>query len=265
MELMRNITIGQFTPGISIVHRLDSRIKIFLTFILMVAVFLIKNFTAALLFTGFLAVMVIASGISINYIIRGLKSIYFLLFLTFFFNLFTPGAQVIYDFGFIKITYEGLHYSVIMCSRIIYLVVITSLLTLTTSPLEITDAIENLLLPFKKIKIPAHEIAIMLTISLRFIPTLISEAEKIIKAQAARGLQLDQGNIFKRVKNFVPILVPLFIHTFKCAEDLAIAMEARCYRTGFSRTRMKELKVGLLDLMSVLITGVILIVILNYN
>ena len=250
-------------PSDSAVHRLDPRLKILLTCILMFCSFALKGFYQNLFFLIFLVFIILVSKISVKYIIKGIKSILFLIGMTFFFNLFLTGGEIVFNSWIFKIYSKGLHTAVTMSLRIIYLVVITSILTLTTSPLQMTDAIERMLLILKKIKVPAHEIALMLTISIRFIPILILETEKIMKAQIARGLELDTGSFIKRVKNFIPILIPLFIHVFKSSDDLAVAMESRCFVIGQERTKMKVLKADYSDLLSVIVVGILLVFIMN--
>jgi energy-coupling factor transport system permease protein len=189
-----------------------------------------------------LGILIILSKVPLAYILRGLKPIFIIIIITFGINIFMTKGVVIYNIGPLEITKEGLTTAVFMVLRLIYLIVGTSLLTLTTSPIQLTDGIEKLLNPFKRIGVPAHELAMMMTIALRFIPTLLEETDKIMKAQMARGADFESGNIVKRAKSLIPLLVPLFIGAFRRADDLAMAMEARCYRGGENRTRMKELR-----------------------
>lgn len=244
---MREITIGQYIPGDSIVHRLDPRTKIIITLAYMILLFMLNNFYGYIFPVGFIILATLLSGISVRYLLKGLKPLIFIIILTFLLNSFMTKGRVIYQLGPLDITYEGLSQGAFMAIRLILLIIGTSLLTLTTSPISLTDGIEVLLSPFKKIGMPAHELAMMMTIALRFIPTLLEETDKIMKAQMARGADFESGNLINRAKNLVPLLVPLFISAFRRADDLAMAMEARCYHGGENRTRMKELKMTFLD------------------
>ncbi len=245
---MREITIGQYIPGDSVIHRLDPRTKIIITLAYMILLFALNNFYGYISPVGFIALATILSGISVRYLLKGLKPLVFIIILTFVLNSFMIKGRVIYEIGPFDITYEGLSQGAFMAIRLILLITGTSILTLTTSPISLTDGIERLLSPFKKIGVPAHELAMMMTIALRFIPTLLEETDKIMKAQMARGADFESGNLIKRAKNLVPLLVPLFISAFRRADDLAMAMEARCYRGGENRTRMKELKMAFIDM-----------------
>jgi len=245
---LREITIGQYIPGNSIVHRLDPRTKIIITLAYMILLFALNNFYGYIFPVGFLILATILSRIPVRYLVKGLKPLIFIITLTFILNSFMIKGRVIYELGPLDITYEGLLQGAFMAIRLILLITGTSLLTLTTSPISLTDGIERLLSPFKKIGVPAHELAMMMTIALRFIPTLLEETDKIMKAQMARGADFESGNLINRAKNLVPLLVPLFISAFRRADDLAMAMEARCYRGGENRTRLKELKMTFLDI-----------------
>lgn len=242
--MFKNLTIGQHYPVESPVHNLDPRVKIIITFIFIFSLFLIKSFTAYLVVVAFLAVAIITSKVPINFVLKGLKPIFLIITITFVINLLMTPGKIIYELGFIKITEEGLKQAGFMAIRLTLLIMGTSLLTLTTSPIILTDGIESLLKPFKRFGVPAHELAMMMTIALRFIPTLMEETEKIMKAQKSRGADFESGNIVNRAKNLVPLLVPLFISAFRRADDLAMAMEARCYRGGDNRTRMRQLKIN---------------------
>ena len=239
--MFKNLTIGQHYPIDSPIHDLDPRVKILITFIYIVSLFIINIFPAYIFVVLFLALGIMFSKVPIKFVIKGLKPILVIILITFFINLFlTPGEQIFRLF-FLKITREGLYQASFMALRLVLLILGTSLLTLTTSPILLTDGIESLLNPFKKIGLPAHELAMMMTIALRFIPTLMEETEKIMKAQKARGADFESGNVIKRAKNLVPLLVPLFISAFRRADELAMAMESRCYRGGENRTRMRQL------------------------
>ena len=241
--MIRDITIGQYYPVDSSVHRLDPRTKILLTFTYIIALFLVDSIWGYIGVVLALGGAITMSKVPLKYMLRGLKSIVFILLFTVVLNIFfTPGEHVIIKWAFINITWEGIFFAIEMGTRLILLIVGSSLLTLTTSPIQLTDGIESLLMPFTKIHVPAHEIAMMMSISLRFIPILLEETDKIMKAQTARGADFETGNIMQRAKAMIPIMVPLFISAFRRAEDLAMAMEARCYQGGKGRTRMNTLK-----------------------
>ena len=238
--MLKDITIGQYYPTNSIIHKLDARVKLIATFIFMVSLFIINKFWPYLIVVGSLMAVVAMSKIPSKYIIKGLKPLRWIIVFTFVINIFFLPGDPIWSFGFIKITRQGLSQAVFMALRLIFLVVGTSLLTLTTSPIELTDGIEKLLNPLRKIGFPVHELAMMMTIALRFIPTLLDETDKIMKAQMSRGADFESKNIINRAKNLVPLLIPLFISAFRRADELAMAMEARCYRGGYNRTKMKQ-------------------------
>lgn len=244
---MREITIGQYIPGNSIIHRLDPRTKIIITVAYMILLFIINNFYGYIFPVAFIILATVLSGIPVRYLLKGLRPLLFIIVLTFALNMFMTPGRVIYQIGPLDITYEGISQASFMAIRLILLIIGTSILTLTTSPIALTDGIELLLSPFKRFGMPAHELAMMMTIALRFIPTLLEETDKIMKAQMARGADFESGNLINRAKNLVPLLVPLFISAFRRADELAMAMEARCYRGGKNRTRMKELKLTFLD------------------
>jgi energy-coupling factor transport system permease protein len=252
--MIKDITIGQYLPGDSLVHKLDPRVKISITFTFIIILFIINNFWGYIPSILFIAASVMISKIPVKYILKGLKPIFAILAITALINIFLTTGTVLYEFGPLKITREGLRLAGFMTLRLVFLIVGTSLLTLTTSPISLTDGIENLLKPLKKIGVPAHELAMMMTIALRFIPTLLDETDKIMKAQMARGADFESGNIIKRAKNLVPLLVPLFISSFRRADDLAMAMEARCYRGDANRTRMKQLKIEIRDVLTIMVT-----------
>ncbi|MDN5302363.1 MAG: energy-coupling factor transport system permease protein [Thermoanaerobacteraceae bacterium] len=256
---MREITIGQYIPGNSIVHRLDPRTKIIITLVYMILLFILNNFEGYLFPVGFILLASMLSGISLRYMVKGLRPLIVIIVLTFILNTFMIKGTVLYQIGPFDVTYEGLYQGSFMAIRLVLLIVGTSLLTLTTSPIALTDGIERLLSPAKKIGVPAHELAMMMTIALRFIPTLLEETDKIMKAQMARGADFESGNIIRRAKNMVPLLVPLFISAFRRADDLAMAMEARCYRGGENRSRMKELRMSSLDFITYIVFLIIVL------
>lgn len=238
--MLRDITLGQYYPADSILHRLDPRVKFVGTIVYVVSLFLFHNW-GYLLGTVFLAVMIKLSKVPFKFITKGLKSIFVLLAITMVFNiLFTPG-EVLVRIWKITITREGVAMACRMSVRLIFLMIGSSLMTLTTTPNQLTDALESLLGPLKKIHVPVHEISMIMSIALRFIPILLEETDKIMKAQIARGADLESGNIIQKAKSMIPILVPLFVSAFRRANDLAMAMEARCYRGGDGRTKMKPL------------------------
>ena len=252
--MLSNITMGQYYPTDSIVHRLDPRVKILLTIAFIVGIFLVHSlwgYALALVFVYFMARL---SHVPFKMLMRGLRPLRFILVLTFVLNLFFSGeGTILWQWGFITITHEGLSRAVHYCLRLLFLVIGTSLLTLTTSPVSLSDGLELLLSPLKVIHFPAHELAMMMTIALRFIPTLLEEADKIMKAQMARGADFESGNLLARAKAMVPLLVPLFVSAFRRAGDLATAMESRCYRGGEGRTRLRVLKLTRADLYASLV------------
>ncbi|MDR5684023.1 MAG: energy-coupling factor transporter transmembrane component T [Armatimonadota bacterium] len=251
MELLRNLTIGQYVPRPSAVHRLDPRTKILATTAVMVVVFAVRDFAGFGVFAVLLVALIAVSRIPPAFVVRGLRPIWFLLLLTLVLQIFfggQSGGTVLARWGPFVATHEGLMQGLFVTARLVLLVVATSMLTFTTSPVELADGMERLLNPFRRIGVPAHELAMMTTIALRFIPTLVEETEKIMKAQMARGAELDTGGPFRRARALIPILVPLFVSAFRRADELALAMEARCYRGGEGRTRMKQLRYRPADL-----------------
>lgn len=240
--MIRDITLGQYYPGNSCIHRLDARVKIIGVIVYIVSLFIIDNFFGFIIAFVSLALVVRASRVPLKFILRGLKPVFLIILLTVILNLFMVKGDILVSFGIFHITKQGIRTAVFLCIRLLFLIIGSSLLTLATRPIELTDGIEKLLSPFRKIGLPAHEIAMMMTIALRFIPTLLEETDKIMKAQQARGADFESGNIFKRVRALMPVLVPLFISAFRIASDLAMAMEARCYRGDEGRTRMKAMR-----------------------
>ncbi|SFU82013.1 energy-coupling factor transporter transmembrane component T family protein [Butyrivibrio sp. INlla21] len=239
--MLRDITLGQYYRTDSVIHRLDPRVKLVATFIFIISLFVVKNFWGYLIAGVFLAVCIKLSNVPPKFIFRGMKTIFFLLLLTMVFNLFlTPGTALV-SFWKFTITYEGLKMASMMAIRLVFLITGSSIMTLTTTPNNLTDGMESVLGPLKKIRVPVHEISMMMSIALRFIPILLEETDKIMKAQMARGADFESGSLIKRAKSLVPLLVPLFISAFRRAMDLAMAMEARCYRGGEGRTKMKPL------------------------
>ena len=240
--MLKDITIGQYYPGKSFVHRLDPRTKILLVILFVASLFIVTDYVSYLFIFLYVALTIYLSKLPFKLLVKGLKPLKWILIFTFIINMiFIPGEEI-YSFWIINITDKGLDTAIRMSIRLIFLVIGASVLTLTTSPIELTDGIEDLLRPFNRIGLPSHEIAMMMTIALRFIPTLIEETDKIMKAQMARGADFESGNLMNRAKNLLPLLVPLFINSFRRADELANAMEARCYRGGDGRTKFKELK-----------------------
>lgn len=239
--MIRDITIGQYYPADSVLHRLDPRVKLAGTLLYIVSLFLVKNLWGYLIAALALAAVIRASKVPFGYIVKGLKAVGILLLFTVCFNLFLTSGTPVFEWKFIKITREGLYLAFSMAVRLTLLILGSSLMTFTTTPNELTDGMESLLSPLKKLHVPVHEVAMMMSIALRFIPILLEETDKIMKAQQARGADFETGGIIKRAKAMIPILVPLFISAFRRAGDLAMAMEARCYRGGAGRTKMKPL------------------------
>lgn len=259
---MREIALGQYYPTGSVIHRLDPRVKLVGTLVYLVSLFLVKN-PLGYLFAGlFLMTVIRISRIPLKYMLKGLKGIIILLMITVVFNMFFTPGNVLFQVGFIKITDAGLKVAILMAVRLVLLIVGASLMTLATTPNALTDGMEKLMNPLKAIKVPVHEIAMMMSIALRFIPILIDETDKIMKAQMARGASFDTGNIVQRAKSMVPLLVPLFVSAFRRANDLALAMEARCYNGGEGRTKMKPLHYAKRDGMAYLCLAVFFAVVI---
>ncbi|MBU5293756.1 energy-coupling factor transporter transmembrane component T family protein [Anaerosalibacter bizertensis] len=251
--MLKDITIGQFFPGDTIVHKLDPRVKILITFVFIISLFFINKFYPYIFILGFILTTIKLSEVPFKYVLKGLKPLRLILIITFVINVFMTKGVVLFNIGPLEVTREGLNQAIFMALRLIFLIMGTSLLTLTTSPISLTDGIEKLLNPLKVIGLPAHELAMMMTIALRFIPTLLEETDKIMKAQMARGADFESGNILNRAKNLVPLLVPLFVNSFRRADELAMAMEARCYRGGEHRTRLNEIKIERIDYIAMII------------
>ena len=264
--MLKNITIGQFFPGDSFMHRLDPRTKIVLTIALIVCVFLSQGFLGFAAIFAFALVACRTTGIGLKFIVRGLKPILYIVVLTFVLNLFfQTNGTILVQWGVLRITAEGLRRAAYMALRLVLLVIVSQLLTLTTSPIALTDGLESLMKPLKRVKFPAHEIAMMMSIALRFIPTLMEEADKIMKAQQARGADFESGNLLRRAKAMVPLLVPLFVSAFRRADELAMAMEARCYHGGEGRTRMRQLRFSRLDIWAFVLVAALFAVVIALN
>ena len=239
---LKDITLGQYFPGNSILHRLDPRTKILLTAMYIVALFLAKQLVGYGIMMVVLASAIAVSKVKLKTIFRGLKPIMMIIVITAFLNLFWTPGQTIWKWGFLNLTVEGIWSAIFMVLRISMLILCTFLLTYTTSPILLTDGLENLMGPLKKIHVPVHELSMMMSIALRFIPTLIEETDKIMSAQKARGADFDTGGLMDKARALIPLLVPLFISAFRRADELAVAMECRCYHGGEGRTRLRQLK-----------------------
>ncbi|MDR0862401.1 MAG: energy-coupling factor transporter transmembrane protein EcfT [Oscillospiraceae bacterium] len=256
--MLKDITLGQFFPGNSIVHRLDPRTKLALTLFYIVALFMCKSYFAFALMAVVLVAIIVASQLNARVILKGLKPVAIIIIVTAILNIFLTPGEPIFEWWIISISVEGIIMAVLMAVRLILLVTGTFMVSYTTSPLALTDAIESLLSPLKKLHFPVHELAMMMSIALRFIPTLIEETDKIMSAQKARGADFETGNILRRAKAMLPILVPLFISAFSRADELADAMESRCYHGGIGRTRMNTLHAEARDYVA-LLGGVVII------
>jgi len=239
--MLRDITLGQYYQTESVIHRLDPRVKLVGTICYIISLFLVNNIWGYLIAALFLAAMIKLSNVPFKFMVKGMRAIVFLLLITVVFNMFLTPGEALVSFWKLTITKEGLRLAVLMAVRLSFLIIGSSVMTLTTTPNNLTDGMENLMNPLRKLKVPVHEIAMMMSIALRFIPILLEETDKIMKAQIARGADFESGNIMKKAKALVPLLVPLFISAFRRANDLAMAMEARCYRGGDGRTKMKPL------------------------
>lgn len=257
--MLKDITLGQFFPGNSVIHRMDPRTKLIFLIVYIVALFIASNWISYACVLLFLATVIVLSRIPLKSIVRGMKPLVLILVFTGVLNIFfTSTGTVLVKFWIITITVDGVVRAVFMMARILMLITGTFLLTYTTSPIALTDGLESLLGPLKKLRLPVHELSMMMCIALRFIPTLIEETDKIMCAQKARGADFENGNLLKRVKALVPILVPLFISAFRRADELATAMECRCYQGGEGRTKMKLLRYHRCDLYAFLIAGLLL-------
>ena len=260
--MLRDITLGQYYPGNSWVHSLDARIKIIATIVYIVALFIVDNFYGFIISAAALGAVIAVSKVPLRFILRGLKPVFIIIIFTFVLNLFMVKGDVIWSLGFLHITRQGVRTAVFLGIRLVLLIIGSSMLTLTTKPISLTDGMEALLSPFKRFGLPAHDLAMMMTIALRFIPTLLEETDKIMKAQMARGADFESGNILRRAKALIPILVPLFISAFRIAQDLAMAMEARCYGSNSKKTRMNGMKICSRDIAACLMFAAFLAMII---
>ena len=245
--MLKDITIGQYYPADSVIHKLDPRVKLTATLLFIISLFAFGSISSFAVATVFLAVIIRLSRVPLRFIVKGLKAIFILMLITVIFNLFLTPGEALVSFWKLTITREGVKMAVYMAVRLIYLVIGSSLMTLTTTPNNLTDGLEKGLRFLKKIRVPVHEIAMMMSIALRFIPILMEETQKIMKAQMARGASFDEGGLIRKAKSLIPILVPLFVSAFRRADELAMAMEARCYHGGEGRTKMKPLRYRQID------------------
>lgn len=245
--MIKDITLGQYFPGESFLHKMDARVKIILTFLYIAVIFFITNYYGYLLLGCFTLILMFVSGVPISTFLKSLRPMLFFIVFTALINMFLTTGDTLWSWWIFKITDKGIEYAILMILRISFLVISSSLLTYTTSPIALTNGLELLMLPFSKIGVPSHEIAMMMTIALRFIPTLLEETDKIMKAQMARGADFETGNLMKRAKALIPLLVPLFISAFRRADDLAIAMESRCYSGGKGRTSLHKPEIKVVD------------------
>lgn len=261
--MIRDITLGQYYPGKSLIHRLDARTKIIATLLYIIELFIVNNFWGFLIAGAALFAVIALSKVPVKFIFRGLTAVFLIIAFTVILNMFMVDGRVLWQWKFLKITYEGISRAAFMAVRLVLLIIGTSMMTLTTKPIELTDGIEKLLSPLSKIGFPSHEVALMMTIALRFIPTLMEETDKIIKAQQARGADFESGNLLQRAKSLIPILIPLFVSSFRIAQDLALAMESRCYHGGKGRTRMNEIRFHRGDAVSAVLMVIFLAVIIG--
>ena len=251
---MRDITLGQYFPADSVIHRLDPRVKILSLIAYIVLIFCTFNFVSLAFLAAVVLLIVLLSKVPLKMYLKSLKVIIVIVAITSLLNLFYGTGEPIFQWGFIKVTWEGVKNAILVCVRIICLILFSSVLTFTTSPTDLTDALERLMKPLTIFHIKVHEIAMMMTIALRFVPTLLEETDKIMAAQKARGADMESGGLITRIKALVPILVPLFVSAFRRAYELAVAMECRCYRGGEGRTRMKQLRLAKRDYISIVFT-----------
>ncbi len=263
---MREFTFGQYYPANSVVHKMDARAKLIITIAFIVAIFVVEGFFSFIYVAGFLVFAILLAKLPIRAVVKTIKPILILVLFTAVLNLFFyQKGEIIWEFGFIKIRDEAVRFCLYMAIRLILLVMGSSLMTLTTQPVELTDAIESLLTPLKWVRFPVHELALIMSIALRYIPILMDEADRIIRAQKARGADFESGNIFARAKAMIPILIPLLVSSFRRANELADAMDARCYSGGANRTKFKQFHIGLNDVMGVMSVVSLIMLIITTN
>ncbi|MGI5849034.1 MAG: energy-coupling factor transporter transmembrane component T family protein [Christensenellales bacterium] len=264
--MIKNVTLGQYFPGDSIIHRLDARMKLVLVVAVIVLVFMVDTVIGNVVVFTLLVLTILLSRVNIKFVLRGLKPLWFIILLTFVLNtFFYSGGEELFSWWIFRVSREGFLSAIRLGVRLIFLIMATTMLTLTTSPIALTDGLERLMKPLKAIRFPVHELAMMMTIAMRFIPTLLEETDKIMKAQTARGAEFDSGNLMKRATGMVPLLVPLFVSAFRRADELAFAMESRCYHGGKGRTRMKILHLHYRDIVSAaIVAGLIVFAAFGY-
>ena len=263
--MLSDITIGQYFPGNSLLYKLDPRTKIMALLILITAIFMVDTGMTYSILISFTIITILLSQLPIIMLLKSIKPLLWIILFTVLIHLFTTPGITVYRVWFLTITQEGIAQAALISTRLVLLILLSSILTFTTSPLSLTDGLENLLNPLKRFGVPAHELAMMMTIALRFIPTLLEETDRIMKAQESRGADFTTGSLKKRVQHMIPLLVPLFISAFRRADDLAVAMEARCYRGGDNRTRMKELKLTHLDYQAYTILALLFVILLGFS
>ncbi|MDD3766014.1 MAG: energy-coupling factor transporter transmembrane component T [Eubacteriales bacterium] len=263
--MLKDITLGQYFPGNSFIHKLDAMMKLIFSILFLAVVFMVNNFLGYGVIAVFTALVIYISKVPFRFVLKGIKPLWIFILFTAALNLFMKDGQVLWQWGALRLTREGIIFSVFMIFRIVFLIMGTSMLTYTTSPIELTDGIERLLTPFGKMGMPTHELAMMMSIALRFVPTLLEETDKIMKAQAARGADFTSGSLIKRAKALLPLLVPLFISAFRRADELAIAMESRCYRGGEGRTKLNPSKIGANDFIGLFIVMVFAALVVSTN
>lgn len=263
--MVRDVTLGQFMPGNSIIHSLDARSKILLLIAYIVFIFIAKNYLSLLIITAASLLVIFSTKIKFKFYLKSMKVILFVVLFTGILNIFYGSGEVLWQLGFVKITEGGINNAIFVTIRIATLVLISSVLTFTTSPSDLTDGLERILKPLTVFHIKVHEIAMMMTIALRFIPVLLEETDKIMNAQKARGADMESGNVFQRIKALIPVLIPLFVSSFRRANDLATAMECRCYHGGSGRTRMKVLRFSILDLFALTLSLIIFVGVILCN
>lgn len=256
--MVRDVSFGQYFPGKSLIHRLDPRAKLLIFIAYIVIIFCTFNFAALAVTTAFTALFLVLSKIPFKFYFKSLKVVIFIVIFTSLLNLFYGSGEALWQWWIFRITWEGIQRAIFVTVRIICLMLASSCLTFTTSPTELTDALERLMRPLKVIHFPVHEIAMMMSLALRFVPTLLEETDKIMQAQKARGADMESGNLVKRVKALIPILIPLFVSAFRRAYDVATAMECRCYRGGAGRTRMKQIHMGPRDVFALVFTALVI-------
>lgn len=256
--MLSDITLGQYFPGRSILHRLDPRVKLVLTLAAIVLIFVAFNFVSMALVVGLILTGMLLSGVPVKMYLKSMKAILFIVAFTSILNLFYGSGEPIFQLGFMQITMNGIYRCIFIAIRITALILCSSILTFTTSPTQLTDAMERLMKPLNVLRVPVHDIAMMMSIALRFVPTLLEETDKIMSAQKARGADMESGGLIQRVKAMIPILIPLFVSAFRRAYDLAMAMECRCYNSRIKPTKMKQLHAGKRDVIATVVTLIVL-------